>query len=339
MRRVQGLYRGLVPILFLFLSPFLCSTLGAAQTGQGRSGQIIGQVRFENDRPAPIGVAILLERRDSGVVAQEQTDSVGKFQFQGLEQRTYKLTVRMHGYETSETYVDLTLMSHQYVQIKLKPVAGVPEKIPSPAAGGVVSARDVQIPQPAVEEFDKGKKLLMERGDVAKSISHFLKAIKIYDRFPQAHVLLGVAFLGQQRFAEAEQSFHKAIQIDDKMPDAYIALGTLENQQKKFADAEKTLSKAAALSPDSFQVQYELGKSYWALRRNDEAELHARKAVQLRADFAPAHVLLGNVALRKNDPGLALKEFNEYLRLEPNGEWAQPVREQITKIEQAAVPK
>ena len=44
--------------------------------------------------------------------------------------------------------------------------------------------------------------------------------------------------------------------------------------------------------------------------------------------------------LRKRDAAEALQEFKEYLRLEPNGPLAEPVREMVNKIEKAlAAPR
>jgi tetratricopeptide (TPR) repeat protein len=279
---------------------------------------------------------ITLERQDGGVAAQEQTDSQGRFFFGGLVRTSYRVSVRLQGYEPNEENVDLHTTSHAYLQINLRAIpTSKTVAVPPEGAASQVSARDLNIPAAAVIEFEKGKKLLLEDKDASKSVPHFLKAIKVYAKFPQAHVLLGVAYLHQGKVPEAEQSLKKAIQVDDMASDAYIALGALQNQEKKFADAEKTLSKAVELKPDSFQAQYELGKSYWALQRNDEADPHAQKALALDSNSAEAHVLMGNVLLRKRDGAGALREYKESLRLSPNGPMAEPTRQMVTKLETA----
>jgi hypothetical protein len=45
---------------------------------------------------------------------------------------------------------------------------------------------------------------------------------------------------------------------------------------------------------------------------------------------------MGNIALRKHDSELALKEFKEYLRLDPQGPMAAGARQMADKLEQAA---
>jgi len=103
----------------------------------------------------------------------------------------------------------------------------------------------------------------------------------------------------------------------------------------KYAEAETALLRGLELDPESADGHHELAKAYWALGRWQDAEPHAQKAVALKPDLAPAHVLLGNIALRKRDPQGALKEFQEYLRLEPNGPMAEQVRTIVAKIGKA----
>jgi cytochrome c-type biogenesis protein CcmH/NrfG len=52
-------------------------------------------------------------------------------------------------------------------------------------------------------------------------------------------------------------------------------------------------------------------------------------------NLAAAHVLLGNILLRKQDLDGALGEYQTYLRLEPNGSMAVGTREMIEKIKQS----
>jgi hypothetical protein len=60
----------------------------------------------------------------------------------------------------------------------------------------------------------------------------------------------------------------------------------------------------------------------------------------LQPDFAPAHILMGNILLHKHDPAGALREYQEYLRLAPQGPMAEQTHEVVVKIEKAlAAPK
>jgi tetratricopeptide (TPR) repeat protein len=73
----------------------------------------------------------------------------------------------------------------------------------------------------------------------------------------------------------------------------------------------------------------------WALGKWQEAEPHAHKAITINKDFAPSHVLMGNIYLRHRDARSALSEFQEYLRLDPQGEHAEPVKQMVDRIQKA----
>jgi hypothetical protein len=57
----------------------------------------------------------------------------------------------------------------------------------------------------------------------------------------------------------------------------------------------------------------------------------------LKPDFAEAHLLAGNILLRLEQRERALVEYQEYLRLEPKGEFAAPTRELVDKLSKVIV--
>ena len=61
-----------------------------------------------------------------------------------------------------------------------------------------------------------------------------------------------------------------------------------------------------------------------------------KRALILNPDLAGAHLLKGNLLLRVARATDAVAEFNEYLRLEPNGPFAAETRALMDKINKAA---
>jgi len=293
------------------------------------------QVRNPDGSAAPQGVLIQLEAAGAGVVDQCTTASGGHCQFNPRTTGLYVLNLKYPGYKEIRKEVDLRDIRGTYVTLDLKPEF---ENDHSPGeaddAGSSVSAADLAVPENARKEFEAGKKAL-EGKDLDSGIAHLQKAIQLYDSFPRAYTLLGGAYVEQRKFDQAELVLHKAIQLDPNAFGAYIELGASFNQTKDYLGAEKALTQGLKLDPDSVAGHYELAKTYLALGRWDEAEPHAKKALVALPDAAPAHVLMGNILLKKKDARGALHEFQEYLRLDPNGLMAPAVREVIAKIQSA----
>ncbi len=293
---------------------------------------IKGQVRYENGQPAD---HVVVRLRSERIVFTDErtTDDMGKFTFDGLVPSTYHLTIEGQGFRPYSSDLDISVSKMAIEQITLRLDEGPDAKaVPGQGPGGSLNARIAQIPPKARKEFDAGKQR-MQAQDAVGSVQHFQKAIELYPQYAEAYQLLGVVHVEGAKFGEAEPELQKATEIEPNMSTAYFALGVCRNLMAKYAEAETALLRGLELDPESADGHHELAKAYWALGRWQDAEPHAQKAVALKPDLAPAHVLLGNIALRKRDPQGALKEFQEYLRLEPKGPMAEQVRTIVAKIE------
>lgn len=294
---------------------------------------IRGVVRDAVSHIALQHVIVTLERETSGFVAQAETDGLGKFTFDGPGAAIFVVRVRFAGYEERAQRVDLQTASTDYVSFELKPTGKQPG---SAVASGLdsLSINDAAAPEKARKEYAKGHDLFVDRKDPAAGIEHLQKAVKIYDKYERAYVLMGMAYIELGKDADARSALEKVLSLDPKSEAGNITLGMLLNHQKDFAGAEKYLLRGVELNPDAPQARYELGKTYWAQGRWQDAEPQVQRALELKPDMAEAHVLMGNVALRKGDSQKAVAEFKEYLRLEPNGPMASAAQQLINKIGQ-----
>jgi len=293
---------------------------------------IRGQVQYADGHHAD-HVVVRLRSDQSDVNTETQTDNEGKFNFDGLPLSTYHLTIEGQGFIPYSNYIDISMSKMAYEEITLKL-----DKDPDPKAlppGGPtdqLSIRIIQIPANARKEFESGK-ISMEAGDSAGSIRHFQKAIELYPKYAEAYQLLGVLHLETGKLKDAEEELRKATEIEPNMSTAFFALGICRNQMAKYSDAEVVLARGLELDPKSPDGHYHIAEAYWNLGRWQESEQHASRALALKSDFASPHVLLGNSLLRKHDAPGALKEFQEYLRLEPQGLCAAGTRVAVERLE------
>ena len=306
---------------------------------QQPNGTIHVTVVNADGTPAPRGTLVMLEYADGGVAGSCLTPTGGRCEFDNLTLSMFILTLRQHGFQEVKTQVDLRDNLRSFATLVLKPEPGTvaAPAVPKDVQGDTVSLADLGIPENARHEYEKGQEALKDE-KMDEGISHLNKAIKLYDNFPQAYTMLGTAYVQQQNWKEAQPALEKATQLDPKSPTAFFELGAVFNQTKNYPEAEKALNQGLTLNPDAAAGHYELAKAYLAEGKWQDAEPHAKKAVDGLPDLAAAHVLMGNIMLRKGDGPGALHEFQEYLRLEPNGTMAASVKDVIAKI-QAALDK
>ena len=293
------------------------------------------QVRFPDGGAGPAGIHVVLERAEGGMDSDCQTVEGGKCTLTPSDSGVFTVRLRQSGYEEVTERVELVHSDHEYAMLTLRPLrradgATPAEDVPS----GEISVEDYSIPEKARQEFAKGEAALRKKKpeDGAK---HFLNAVKSYANYPQAYRMLGEAYLQEKDWKRAETALRHSIALEPKLAASYVDLGAVKNQEQNYPAAEEALKKGLELSPDATPAKYELAKTYWAEGRWLDAAPYAEATVKAVPDLAAAHALLGNILLReRNAPG-ALKEYQEYLRLDPDGPMAAGVRDTIAEIEKA----
>jgi len=324
-------------VAFLLASP-VCAQRGASNGRSAGVAEINVQVRNPNGTAAPRGIHVRLESEEGGAADDCVTESGGKCHFQPKSAGMYIVRLNQFGYKEVSVHVNLVDSLRGYVTLDLKP--DHPEAPPDTldgVSGDSISVADLNIPENARQEFEKGQSAMKEN-NLHAGISHLQKAIKLYEAFPQAYALLGTAYLEEKNWKDAEAALEKSIGFDSNSADAYLALGAVFNQTRNYPRAETALVRGLELKPDASTGHYELAKTYWALGRWRDAAPHARKAVSGMPDVASPHVLLGNILLRESNPQGALTEYQEYLRLDPDGVMAPGVRQMIERIQKALHP-
>ena len=322
-------------VCFLFALPLYAQ--GGARGGKQSGGIIDVQVRFMDGRPAPRGIHVRLESAEGGAEADLDTIQGGKCQFVQTTSGVFIVRISERNYKEVSSRVELIASPRAYVTLDLIPLKREPaaeEPIPPADPADAVSVTDLAIPEPARMEFSKGEDAMRAK-NADESVKHFQKAIKLYDAYPQAYRMLGDAYVEKQQWPEAETALKKSIELQPDLAPAYFELGALRNQTKNYAGAEEALKKGLELTPDATVGKYELAKTYWALGRWQDAAPLAAETVKALPDLAAAHVLLANIRLKQRDAAGALHEYQEYLRIEPQGSMAPQVRDMVEKIQKA----
>jgi len=208
-----------------------------------------------------------------------------------------------------------------------------PAPTPSPTPASEVHKRR-SIPD-VEDAMAKGEDLLFKKHDARASIDEFKRAAKLDPWYGQAYMLLGLAQMQLQQWSDAQWAFEEATKVEPGNAKAYLGAGSALNEQKNYLEAQKALQHSLEIRPDSPEAHYELARSLWGLGKWQAAEPHVRQAIALNKDYAGPHALMGNIYLQQEDAEAALAEFQECLRLDPEGSLAPSVKEIIAQIKKA----
>jgi len=295
-----------------------------------------GKVRFAEGGRHAENVLVRLEEFQGGLVSQVRTDRSGKFEFSSIRPQQYKVSASLTGYRVESKEVDLSSITNEYVIFTLMPEKTGKDTYPKVSPGSVL---DTRVPKEAREEYEKGRAALLNDSDAKTGISRLEKAVKIYPDYLEAQLLLGTAYLDSKQLEKAESALKSAIRIDSRTPEALWALGELYRQKKNYPEAEKALVTGTALRDQAPQGHLALGRLYYQMGNLQKAGSEIGRTLQLNPKEAEAYVVAGDILLKAQKASEALEMYSEYLKLEPEGRWAEPVRNVVEKIKKALTEK
>jgi tetratricopeptide (TPR) repeat protein len=303
---------------------------GGLGSTRARAFSISGVVADAESHVRMDGVRVDLQALVGGTLATAFTSSNGSFQFNNVRPGSYELVFEQPGYQDAREHLEIDgpVFGMTVNLRRLGAEAGTP-------SGPTVSVRELSIPQKARDAMSKGTGLLYQKSDYAGSIKQFQRAIQVYPNFYEAYAQMGFAYMRMNDANQSETALRKAIELSEgRYPDALMLLAALFESGKRYADAEPLARKAVGLDANSWRAQSELAQALLGLDRPEDAETYAQAAANLQPQNPIFRLLLADVHMQlRNDPAL-LDDLNGYLRLAPNGPYADRVRRQRDEVQQ-----
>ena len=300
----------------------------------GSSYEVSGQVRSAGNKTVE-NVVVRLESSSGALVDQGTTDSTGRFRFSRLRPGQYSVSAKAQGLLAPPQAVDVNRLSPRiYVMLQLVP------ETPTfrPRGEGRSGVVDARVPVQAAAALEEGRAALADKKP-DEAITHLQKAISIYPNFYEAHFLLGELYVDRSQWEKAENALRSALKVNPKSVLAMASLGEVYRRQKKYGEGQKLLEEALKIDNNSWESNFTLGRIHWELKDIAKSGVYIARTIQLRPDLAEARLLAGNIFIRAGYPDNALIEYQEYLRLAPNGEFAAQVQALVNKLKKSLPSK
>jgi cytochrome c-type biogenesis protein CcmH/NrfG len=142
----------------------------------------------------------------------------------------------------------------------------------------------------------------------------------------------------QDQIQEAE----KQLEEHPKDPDAIKELAALYYQTGRYDDAARVLQDGREVAPKDTEIPFLLGQVYLQEaqatpgKEQDKLYQQAGDAFAAAAEIDPenedAYLFAGQSYDRAGEPALAIKYYNGYLDLEPEGQQSEAVKERISTL-------
>jgi tetratricopeptide (TPR) repeat protein len=328
-----------------------------------QTGGVTGKCTGEDGKPL-IGYTIQVERTEMKWSQHTKTNKRGEYVYIGLAPGNYKITL-------------LTPAGQQVFNISQHVGLGDPTVVDFDMAKEKANTYKQQMANPEtarkLEEQQKeqkqftGLKATFEQATALFDQKRYTEAAALYEQaLPLAKdknvpVVLSrladsygnAAKQEQNRDArlqdqqKAIETYQKALQLNPNEAALHNNLGGVYADMGKIPEAQAEFQKAADLNPAGASgYYYNLGVVLVNQNKMDDAAVALKKATDLDPNNAKAFYWYGMALLGKAQykpdgtivpvPG-TVEAFQTYLKLEPNGQWAQPAQSSLDTLK-SAVP-
>jgi len=132
-----------------------------------------------------------------------------------------------------------------------------------------------------------------------------------------------------ESWPQAVEAYRRAVELAPRWLEAQINLGATLYQLGRMDEAEKVFRAAVEIDPENATVHFNLGCVLDELGQVTQAIVHLKRAVTIAPGYADAHFNLALACEKRGDRRSASQHWAEYLKLEPNGPWADYARARL----------
>jgi tetratricopeptide (TPR) repeat protein len=202
------------------------------------------------------------------------------------------------------------------------------------STGAIVSVSSLRIPDKAREQVSKAVARYNKK-DFAGATNYLNAALAVAPDFPAALSFRGYVELMTNHFDASESDLRHALQIDPKYGPAYLHIGSLMNHLGRYDEALLNLEKDDQFQPGSWEVPFEMAKSWLGKHDYARALEEVNRSASLGGDKigAAIHFVRADALYGTGQYELAGAEVQIFLLMQPTGTLSEMARELSRKIQ------
>jgi Tfp pilus assembly protein PilF len=154
---------------------------------------------------------------------------------------------------------------------------------------------------------------LIRKNDIAGAIRELRLITRLDPDAVEPHAILALLFFSQDNIADATLSYENALKnaskIEPRNADIYKNLGLIYLKQRKFKEAEQAYRSALSIDDKDIQALFLLATAYYEQKDVEGAERELKKALQINAEYEEVLNFLGYLYVEGN------KNFDEAGRM------------------------
>jgi len=160
------------------------------------------------------------------------------------------------------------------------------------------------------------------QGSYDQAITEYSEVLKFEPQRPGIHYRVGRSLLGRywqshapEDLAAAEKEFEQELQIDPANANSAYEIGELRRKANRFDDAQQYFEQALQHYPDFPEAQLGLAAVLQAKKLNDQAVIHAQRAVAIDPENEVGWYRLAQIQKALGNHAEQEKALAEYRRL------------------------
>ena len=159
-------------------------------------------------------------------------------------------------------------------------------------------------------------------GHYDKAMADAQLACRMDPENPNSYLARAFVLLQTSQYEKALVDFNRTLELDPQRYDAMRGQGKCLSMLGRDYEALASFQLLRRAFPDDPDVYYEIADVLFAAGYLDECEKTCRQCLQLDPNYVSAYVILGMIAMRRNDDDKARKLLNHAVAMEPDNPFA-----------------